>query len=864
MLHKGTRQLWVVRVLSLMMIFTIIGTAYNLPMLNWNTDSPSVSAASYQVKENNEVAPGVTHRQEQMKSGYIEETTNIMEVDVSKSYNTVQMNYPVPFPSLSPVTTQAESISKEGNRVLGSINGSFFHTNNALPAYLVSEDQSIFNLGAISSDSNGYMSIPTAFGMDENGRAQIGEFYFDMEFEHDGDRVNVDSVNKDREAGEIIVYTPSYRFDWTKSNQYGIEITVANLDKPLDSPEVDFGEQVTGNVTKIRPYGKEGRTQVPDDGFVLSIQGGALSSRYSDIEVGDDLSLSIDIPSAWKDTQYMLGSGPMLVQNGQVDISMNEDSYRASERHPRTAVGTSKDGSKVYFVTVDGRQNGYSDGMNLTEFAEYLESKGIYQAMNLDGGGSTTMAVRQRGDTLPSVVNSPSDGWQRSVSTTLHAVNTATDSQPTHLEARKVQEGKIMAGSSVEVEVGSLFDQYNYPISINESNVRYSVNGNVGHMEGNRFVADREGSGAIVVTYGTATKELPVDVVEDADRFTITPSEVKLGTDTSQAFHADAYLDNEELIFDKNTIEWSTEGSIGTIDQDGNLTADSDAAKGSVVATLNGNEYKASVAVGGKAQTLDEFTSNDAWSFDTVRAKGANRLSKGFEPLVSGDSSMRFEYDFVTGQTGTAASYIVQKDPISIDGRPDHIGMWVYGDDHDHWLRGKLIDGNGKTVTISFTEQGELDWSGWKYVTAEIPDTAALPLSVSRIYIAEINEDNKNRGVIFLDRLRASYDDSEDTEVDEPVDYEYVRDDKEWRVEFNTALLDSSVSEDTVYVVDHNGKKVDGVEVRLNSDHTKVYVEAPGEGYEGVGFYKLVITDEVTSSKRVHMKEAVDKIFQVE
>lgn len=863
MLHKGTIQQWSVRVLSLMMIFTIVGTAYNLPLLD-GTSERSVSAASYEVKEDNTVAPGVTHRKEQMDSGYLEETANILEVDVSRSYNTVQMNYPVPFPSLSPVTTQAKSISKEGNRVLGSINGSFFHTNNALPAYLVSENQSIFNLGAISEDANGYMSIPTAFGMDDNGKAQVGEFYFKTEFEHDGDTVTVDSVNKDREEGEIIVYTPSYRFDWTKSNKYGIEVTVAGLDKPLDSKEVDFGEQVTGEVTDIRPYGEEGRTKVPDDGFVLSIQGGTLSERYSDIEVGDKLSLSIDIPSAWKDTQYMLGSGPMLVQNGRVDISMNEDSYRASERHPRTAVGTNKDGSKVYFVTVDGRQNGYSDGMTLTEFANYLDDKGIYQAMNLDGGGSTTMAVRQLGNTLPSVINSPSDGWQRSVSTTLHAVNTATDGEPTHLRAHKVQEGKILAGSSIQVKADSLLDQYYYPISIDQDKVTYSVEGNIGQMKGNTFIAEQAGKGAVVVEYGTATKTLPVEVVEEADRFDISPQGIKLGTDRKQSFTADAYLDNEKLIFDPTTVEWATEGSIGKINQDGVLSTNDEPATGSVVAKLNGRSYKSSVTIGGNEQILDGFTSNSAWYFDSIRARGTNRLSEGFEPVAAGDHSMRFEYNFATGDEGIAASYIIRKDPIAIDGRPNHIGMWVYGDGKDHWLRGKLQDGNGETVTISFTEEGELDWNGWKYVQAEVPDSAPLPLSLSRIYVAETDENNKDWGMIFLDRLRAAYDDSDDTSVEDPVDYEFVRDSKEWKVTFNTTLLSSSVSEDTVYVVDHNGNKVEGIEVRLSNDRTKVYVDAPESDYKGNQFYKLKVTDGVKSSTGTKMKDPVEKIFQVD
>ncbi|MFP3339096.1 phosphodiester glycosidase family protein, partial [Micrococcus sp. SIMBA_131] len=82
-------------------------------------------------------------------------------------------------------------------------------------------------------------------------------------------------------------------------------------------------------------------------------------------------------------------------------------------------------GNRVFFVTVDGRQPGYSTGMNLKEFANYLVGLGANYALNLDGGGSTTMVTRKVGDELASLTNSPSDGFERSVSAILQAVSTA-------------------------------------------------------------------------------------------------------------------------------------------------------------------------------------------------------------------------------------------------------------------------------------------------------------------------------------------------------------------------------------------------------------------------------------------------------
>ena len=96
---------------------------------------------------------------------------------------------------------------------------------------------------------------------------------------------------------------------------------------------------------------------------------------------------------------------PQLIKNGKIDITWEQEKAGKSFvelRHPRTAVAKLKNG-KFLMMTVDGRQPGVSVGMTLQELAEYLLSLGAMDAMNLDGGGSTTMFLEGR------VVNTPSD-----------------------------------------------------------------------------------------------------------------------------------------------------------------------------------------------------------------------------------------------------------------------------------------------------------------------------------------------------------------------------------------------------------------------------------------------------------------------
>ena len=103
----------------------------------------------------------------------------------------------------------------------------------------------------------------------------------------------------------------------------------------------------------------------------------------------------------------VVSGGPDLVRDGQVTAWLS--SFRCFVRHPRTALGLSRDQKTLYLVVVDGR-SAASVGMTCAELAALLKGLGTWTAFNLDGGGSSTMYVEGLG-----VVNQPSDGHERVV-----------------------------------------------------------------------------------------------------------------------------------------------------------------------------------------------------------------------------------------------------------------------------------------------------------------------------------------------------------------------------------------------------------------------------------------------------------------
>ncbi len=209
--------------------------------------------------------------------------------------------------------------------------------------------------------------------------------------------ISVDGTNRERKENDLIEYTPQLH-PTTLTTPDGIEIVVRN-----------------GKVTTI--LDRTGSTRIPADGFVLSASGkrrdeildwlvkgwlkiGSKIKGFTAVEQVDASAKELP-PYGFED---ITNGVPQLIKNGKIDITWEQEKAPKSffeTRHPRTAVAKLADG-KFLMITVDGRSEA-SGGLGLQDLAEYLLSLGATDAMNLDGGGSTTMFVDGK------VVNHPSD-----------------------------------------------------------------------------------------------------------------------------------------------------------------------------------------------------------------------------------------------------------------------------------------------------------------------------------------------------------------------------------------------------------------------------------------------------------------------
>lgn len=203
-------------------------------------------------------------------------------------------------------------------------------------------------------------------------------------------------INVPRGDDELILYTPQYDSD-TNTDASGLEILVEMTRPTLILPDP---ARATGYIREIRD--KQGSTPIPFDHIVLSASGVVRKTMLGKIEVGDEIGVTQEIKhfdtdchpdtmvGDWTKTYASIGSSSFyFLKDG---VIQNFGSGAANVRDPRTAIAFNDD--YIFFIVVDGRNPGVSEGMNIAELANFIKytleaTYGIAQ----DGGGSSTMVV---------------------------------------------------------------------------------------------------------------------------------------------------------------------------------------------------------------------------------------------------------------------------------------------------------------------------------------------------------------------------------------------------------------------------------------------------------------------------------------
>ncbi|MGH7453423.1 MAG: phosphodiester glycosidase family protein, partial [bacterium] len=386
----------------------------------------------------------------------------------------------------------AARVDREGHRVVAAINGDFYDTGNGAPINLQLRDGEILrqptsrSVFAISSAEKPVINFLSLIG---NLQSKQGAWH------------TLHGFNRARNADELIFFN-HYFGAATGTNSFGSEARLRPLEK--------FAVNDTFRAV-VREFRRgAGNLSLDDSTYIISAHGAAENWLVLNLAIGDTVKLLWRVPETRWQLVEAIGGLPRIVRDGNISIESEQEGGSASftnNRHPRSAIGFNADTSRFFFVTVDGRQPGYSDGMTLPELAAFMRELGCEQALNLDGGGSTTMVVRGK------VVNRPSDATgERAVANALLLISTAITGPLAHLEVQP-RAVTLRPGENLDFAVIATDSLYN-PLNLTAEDVFWKVSPQIGSIDSRGlFTANSKAdSGHVIAFRGQARDSVRVVV----------------------------------------------------------------------------------------------------------------------------------------------------------------------------------------------------------------------------------------------------------------------------------------------------------------------------------------------------------------
>ena len=703
------------------------------------------------------------------------------------------------------LATMAKSLEAQGLRVVGGVNGDFFDlsTGNALGV--------IISDGVLRTTSGGYYAVGfladgTAFiGKPDlavtatfngstmrvtdvnktrtaaDGKHEGGLYLYTDEFstttQHTspgydviltpvttnvGQTVDVDLdvTDTDGTASESAEETPmeTTAQDTNAASSGDIATDSQNLETATPAEGTRQVDEVTGSLLLSDELTVGGRLvctvdqvlesttsiRIPKDKLVLTVNkqnNEWLLGQVSSLKPGDQVSIDVTAAdSRWNDVVTAIGGYYKIVTNGQVGPQTD------STANPRTAIGIKADGS-VIFYAIDGRQSGYSVGASLTQVAQRLIELGCVEAVALDGGGSTTIGATLPGTSSMSILNSPSDGSLRTVSNGIFLVSELSPNGVLDHYYVTPYDSVVLSGTQVALTATPV-DENGYTFS-DSTAVSWSIRNGDGIVDVNGvFTAGSEsGTTQVTASANRAEGSASITVVKTPDSLSVTNqapgapvTSIALDPQESIDLTASAVWKKIALTSQDTCYTWSVDSAVGTVDENGVFTAGTKSGTGNLTVSAGGTYITIPITVVGHINTLDDFETDEGLSALTSSSNAViNRESSG-DLVRYGKQSARVDYS--AGETGSASLGA----SLAIPTGDRYLSMWVYGDGSGNTLTATIADSAGTTSDVVLSA---LDFTGWKHLTAALPEGTTALHGLTVVY----GGGEKAIGTIYLDQF---------------------------------------------------------------------------------------------------------------
>ncbi|WP_243789162.1 phosphodiester glycosidase family protein [Saccharopolyspora gloriosae] len=625
---------------------------------------------------------------------------------------------------LSPGVASARApLTEQLSGAVAGVNGDFFDI-----------DASGAPLGAaisggelLSAPAAGHNEVAAVGGAEAAGR--LMQVFLAAELTRaDGTATPITDLNAPTIAADGIgLYTPY----WGGASRTSV------VDGHAPVVEVELAGDV---VTQVRPAPAEG--PVPDGAArLLGVGGGAEALRS--LRPGD--RATVHYRPRTEGADVAVGGNKVLLRGGEVQPVDDK------ALHPRTAVGFSADGARMWLVTIDGRQAD-SRGATERELAERLRALGAVDAINLDGGGSSTLLARERGAAAAEVHNSPSDGELRPVP---NGIGFSTAPGSGRLRGFRVDPAdgtRVLSGLTRKLTAHG-HDESGAPVAAEPA---WSVSPpGGGRVNGGVLHAGRPGTSTVTASAPGATGSAELTVLGPPVRLSTDTERVELPAQGSRGRFQVLGHDSEgfETWVEPADVRLEYDRRAVRIEPNGDgfaVTALSPSASSAVTARVGDQVTHLGITTGSRPEPLAPLDGAAGWN--TAVFPESVRASLSQAPGHAGTPGLALDYA-LTGSTTTRAAYVNADQALPLPPGTQRVGVWVNGDGNGAWLRGTVEDAAGVATTVDLARN--VDWTGWRYVEAPLPAGAAGALRLQRLYVVEPDGARQYAGRLVFDELTA-------------------------------------------------------------------------------------------------------------
>lgn len=655
------------------------------------------------------------------------------------------------------------AMAKETGAVAG-INGDVFQTASTSEGAPMGAQITMGKLLVSTSKLDGMY----AFGVTKDKKALIDAFTFTGNVTAaDGTIFALTGINKSAYRTEpdkayshnnaLYIYTSA----WT-----GAERPKSSSITPAEALIVD------GIVTQVSADKALDVKTIPANGYILRGHKNYDSGKFivNHLKIGEPVAAQYQLESltnkqvyAETDFQMMVSGHTLLMDNGEPSkFSRDINGVSGYADRARTAVGYSQDGNTAYLITVE--ENGGREGVSLKDLQQMMKEIGVWKAVNMDGGGSTTMVARPLGEFQVTLAHPTFYGTtQRLVTNGIGIYSSAPQGTIKGIVASGPK--TLFVGQQASYSLKA-YDTYYNPMDPNGLQPAWSLSDALGQFQDGILQVAKAGKTTLSVQAGGASATVPIEIVGEAQiaRLTVEPGSTVLKPGGVISLPVKAQLtDGRELSVPASSIDWEFRGFTGKA-EGGKLTVEKvekDILAGYAIARYDGFGAMA-VLTPGTEKAVEDFEKvgyGIAFSGKPAETEGTVSVATGI-PGRETSNVLLLDYDFSAG-TGSRYAYanLNGAKGVAVAGTPTSLTLDVLGDRSMNWLRAEAIDADGKAVLLTIADK--IDWSGWKNVRVDLTEAGLKgPAKLTKLYVVNLEQDQDERalqGELAFDNVTVQY-----------------------------------------------------------------------------------------------------------